>query len=264
MNGSMRFLPLTLAAVLAVTAFSGCGKKSVGDCVKQGTTAADAGDWDSALKFASKGVDNSPESIDALLLKAVAAKRCRKHDVAYEAASKAVKLAPDSFSAQYTLGCVCMDVPARKAEAKQAFLAAHKLNQKDRDTLIAICNLKAESGDKDLLTYITRLEKCSSAAEKSSEVFRNQKGVALLLASPNNLKRAQSEFDAAQMSDAGWNDPNIVYNVACAYDEKRLYGERRDLVRERYERYMELTEKDKSAEPARKLVRQRIGELGGR
>jgi tetratricopeptide (TPR) repeat protein len=256
-------VPLFLAAVLTVTALSGCGKKSVGDCVKQGTAAADAGDWEAALRFAAKGVEHAPENVDAQLLKAVTARNCRKPDLAYEAASQAAKLAPDNFSAQYTLGCVCMDDPARNLEAKQAFLAAHELRPDDRDTLIALCNLMAVSGDPDLLKYIARLEKCNSPDENDYAVFRNQKGVALLRAGERD--KALREFNAAQMGD-GWNDPDVVYNAACAYDNYRLSRGRvkKQTVRKIYEHYLELTAGDKSAEPTRKLVQRRIAELGGR
>ena len=261
MGRSMCGVPLILAAVLTVTVISGCGKRSVGDCVKQGTAAADAGDWESALKFASKGVEYAPDNVDVLLLKAAAARNCRKSAVAYEAAAQAVKLVPDNFSAQYTLGCVCMDDPLRSSEAKQAFLAAHELRPDDRDTLIALCDLMAESDDPDLLKYILRLEKCNSQAENDSVAFRNQKGVALLRAGERD--RALREFNAAQKGD-GWNDPNVVYNAACAYDNYRLTRGRVKAVREFYERYLELTAGDKSAEPIRKLVKPRIAELGGR
>jgi tetratricopeptide (TPR) repeat protein len=252
---------LFFAAFLILTALSGCGKKSVGDCVKQGTAAADAGDWESALKFASKGVEYAPENVDALLLKAVAARNCRKSDIAYEAAAQATKLDPDNFSAQYTLGCVCMDEPGRNSEAKQAFLAAHKLRPDDRDTLIALCDLVAESDDTDLLKYIDKLERCNSEAENGSAAFRNQKGVALLRAGKRD--QALREFNAAQKGD-GWNDPNVVYNAACAYDNYRLTRGRAKKIREFYERYLELTANDKSAEPTRKLVQRRVAELGGR
>ena len=263
MKRSMWGVPLLWAAILTVTALSGCGKKNVGDCVKQGTAAADAGDWEAALRFAAKGVEHAPENVDAQLLKAVAARNCRKVDLAYEAASQAAKFAPDNFSTQYTLGCVCMDDPARSGEAKRAFLAAHKLRPDDRDALIALCNLMAVSNDPDLLIYIARLEKCNSKAENDYAVFRNQKGVALLRAGERD--KALREFNAAQRGD-GWNDPNVVYNAACAYDTYRLTRGRvkKQAVRELYERYLELTAGDNSAEPTRKLVQRRVAELGGR
>ena len=248
------------ALILAVAA--GCGKTTVGECVKQGSAAADAGDWETALKFAEKGVGCAPENVDAQLLKAIAAQRCRRRDDAYLAASQAVKLAPDNFNAQYTLGCICVENGGRQLEAKRAFQAALKLRENDLDTLVALCNLTAETGDPDLLKYLKQLETAAPKSITDSAVFRNQRGVALLHS--HSRDGALREFNAAQRED--WNDPNIVYNAACAYDNYRLATGRgnRQAVRELYERYLKLTSADKSAEPTRNLVRIRVRELGGR
>lgn len=268
MNGSRRFLPLTLAAVLVATAFSGCGKKSVGDCVKEGAAAADAGNWDSALKSASRGAEYAPENIDALLLKAVAAKHCGQHEVAYEAAAKAAALDRNNFSVQYTLGCVCMDIHARKGEAKQAFLYAYRLCGRDigkrRDTLVAVCNLMAETNDPRLINYIRRLEGLNSGnfpKDNRSAAFRNQNGVALFL--KKQKYNAIAKIDAALEEDG--NDPNIVYNAACIRDHYRSSsGEGKARVRELYERYLKLSANDSAAAPIRALVQQRLRELGGK
>ena len=262
MNGSKRVLLSSLAAALFLTAFPGCRKTTAGEYVRHGVAAADRRDWKAALKFAEKGVACAPQNVDALLLKALAAQHCKQPDVACAAAEAAVRIAPENFFAQYMLGCVCLDDPSRKAEAKAAFQRALRLRGGDRYTLIALCNLTAETNDPDMLKYIGLLEKCIRTNEKDDAIFRNQKGVALLLAKRHD--NALREFNAAQRKD--WNDPNIVYNAACAYDFYRLSSGRvkKQAVRELYERYLDLTAGDKSAEPIRKLVQARVKELGGR
>lgn len=254
-------LPL-LAAALVLAAVSGCRKVTVDECLKNGVAAADKRDWKTALVFAEKGVARAPENVDALLLKALSALRCRQPDAAYDAASRAAKLAPNNFFAQYTLGCVCMADAAHKSEAKPAFREALKLRKDDRDTLIALCNLAAESGDPELLTYLKRLERRALKDITDSAAFHNQKGVALLLVKDRD--NALREFNAAQKRDKDLNDPNIVYNAACAYDNYRLTARNRNTVRDIYERYLKLTAGDKSAEPTRELVQSRVRELGGR
>ncbi len=251
-------LPVLAAAVL----LTGCRKTTVDEFLKNGVAAADNRDWKTALIFAEKGVARDPENVDALLLKALSARRCQQPEVAYDAASRAAKLAPNNFFAQYTLGCVCLEAAGHKSEAKAAFLEALKLRSDDRDTLIALCNLAAENGDPKLLEYLKQLERCALKDITDSAAFHNQKGVALLLVRDHD--NALREFNKAQRKF--WDDPNIIYNAACAYDRFRLASGRvkKQAVRELYERYLELTAKDRSAARIRAQVQARVRELGGR
>ena len=255
----MRVLPLLLAALLLAAVFAGCGKNRADGSIRKAVAAADAGDWETALKFADQGVRQSPDNVDALLLKATSAQRCQRPEVAYEAAAKAVELAPNYFLAQYTLGSVCMEIPRRKNEAKRAFKAALALRGDDRDTLIALCDLMAETNDPELLTYLNKLKKRDPKFAENSAAFHNQKGVALLRSNPN---MALMNFDRALKLDGKWTDPAIVYNAACAYDRYRPSA--RQLTVRLYRRYLQLTQNDKSAERTRALVQQRLKELGGR
>ena len=157
-----------------------------------------------------------------------------------------------------------MDCGDRQAEAKSAFLAALKLRENDPSTLVALCNLTAETGDRDLLKYLKLLERNSIRSITDSAAFHNQKGVALLRVGERD--NALREFKAAVQKD--WKDPNqdpnIVFNAACVYDNYRLTAKNRQSVRAIYERYLKLTVNDKSAEPTRVLVRKRVKALGGR
>ena len=250
----------SLVAALVLTVVSGCRKTAVGECVKNGVAAADRNDWKTALKFAEKGLESEPRNIDALLLKAISAQRCRQPEAAYAAAAKAVEIEPKNFFAQYILGCACVDCGNRQAEAKRAFQAALKLRENDPCTLVALCNLTAETGDRDLLKYLKLLERNSIKSITESAAFHNQKGVALLRVGDRD--NALREFNAAQRMD--WKDSNIIYNAACGYDNYRLTAKNRQSVRAIYERYLKLTVNDKSAEPTRILVQRRVKELGGR
>ena len=255
-----RVWSLSLMAALFLVAVPGCRKTTVGECVKQGVAAADRNDWTTALRFAEKGVKRAPRNIDALLLKALAAQRCRQPEAAYAAAAEAAKIEPGNFFAQYILGCTCVDRGDRQDEAKRAFQEALRIRPNDHCTLVALCNLTAETGDRDLLKYLKLLERNAVKSITESAAFHNQKGVALLrLGERDNALR---EFNAAQKKD--WKDPNIIYNAACAYDNYRLTYRNRQSVRMIYERYLKLTANDKSAGPTRELVQTRVKELGGR
>lgn len=253
---------LSLAAALVMTAVSGCRKTAVGECVKRGVAAADRNDWNTALKFAEKGVESAPRNIDALLLKAISAQRCRQPEVAYAAAARAAEIEPKNFFAQYILGCACVDCGNRQAEAKSAFQAALKLRENDPCTLVALCNLTAETGDRDLLKYLKLLESNAIRSITDSAAFHNQKGVALLRVGDRD--NALREFNAAMKMDWKSPNPDIIYNAACGYDNYRLTSKNRQSVRAIYERYLKLTVNDKSAEPTRILVKKRVSELGGR
>lgn len=259
MKRSMRVLPLFVAAVLLATGGAGCGKNRSGDSVKKGVAAAEAGDWETALKFADRGVNESPENIDALLLKADSALRCQQPAEAAAAAAKAVELAPDNFFARYTLGIACMEIPGRKAEAKQAFKAALSLRKDDRDTLIALCNVMADTNDPELLNYLNKLKKRDPKFAENSAAFHNQKGVALLRSNP---EMALMNFDKALKLDGKLTDPAIVYNAACAYDRYRPSA--RQTTVKLYRRYLHLAKNDKSAARLRAQVRERLNELTGR
>ena len=262
MKGVKQFLSLSLGAALFLTTVSGCRKTAVGECVKQGVAAADRNDWKTALKFAEKGVKCAPENIDALLLKAIAAQRCREPEAAYAAAVKAAKIEPNNFFAQYIWGCACVECGDRQKEAKSAFMAALKLRENDPSTLVALCNLAAETGDRDLLKYLKLLERNSITSITDSAAFHNQKGVAFLRVGERD--NALREFNTALQKDWKNPNPNIVFNAACAFDNYRLTAKNRQSVRAIYERYLKLTVNDKSAEPTRVLVRKRVKELGGR
>lgn len=251
MNGLKR-MPLFLGAALLLIAISGCGKSGVAACVKQGVAAAEAGDWEKALKFASSGVERAPKNLDALLLKALAARKCGRHSVACEAAAKAVKAAPDNFSAQFMLGWVCMDDPSRRGDARQAFRAALKLRPGDRDSLIALCNLAAEDGDAELAGWLEQLETSHPEFAARSAAFQNQRGVAYMRA--GRYREAGAAF--AKAVKMIFNDPRIVYNAACVGDRLRSVPKWR--LRGWYEQYLELTQGDRSAAESRQLVMARL------
>lgn len=257
MNGSKRMV-LLLGAALFLAAAPGCGRSGVAECVKRGAAAAESGDWEQALKFASEGVKRSPGNIDALLLKALAAKKCGRQNVAFEAASKAAATAPDNFSAQFMLGWVCMDEPSHRNDARQAFRAALKLRPGDRDTLISLCNLAAEDGDAGLAELLDQLESACPELPERSAAFHNQRGIAHLIS--GRYREAGASF--AKAVKMNFDDPQIVYNAACVGDRLRNVPAWR--LRLWYERYLELSANDSSAADARRLVLARLKELSER
>ena len=255
-------LLLVLAAAALLAAVPGCGRSGSAKLVTAGKAAAEKGDWEGAFKSASKALERSPKSVDALLLKALAAKKLGRHGDAYRAASKAAKLEPKNFSAQFMLGWVCMDDPAKREEAKMAFLRAYELRPQDRDTLIALCNLAADKNDPELLDWLEKLQKVDGGFAKRSAAFHNQMGIAYLRAGKDI--EAFKKFKKARSMSDGWNDPHVVYNVACIGDRLNADGTVRvgssQLIKW-YRRYLDRTKDDASAEKTRELVKARLKKL---
>ena len=243
-----------LIPVVLGVMFSGCGPSTVGECLEQGAKAAAEADWTRALKLASKGVKIAPNNIDALLLKAVAAQRCHQQEAAFEAASRAASLDPRNFVAQYTLGRVCMDDPKRTPEALRALRLALRLRRGDRDTLVSLCNLAAETNSSNALAFLKMLEQDPEFA--NSPVLHNQLGIIYLRR--NDYENAKSAFVRAWKLDK--NDPEITYNTARFFDRHTASPR---VAARLYNDYLRLTAGDRNAEAERKVAAERLEALGG-
>lgn len=247
---------LSSAAALLLAVGSGCGPGDAAEYMNRGATAAEAGNWPRALELASRATERAPQNADAWLLKAIAAQRSNQPVIAYDAAAQAAKLAPRSFTAQYMLGCACVEAPPRTNEAMKAFLNALKLRPNDRDTLVALCNLAAQTGDPRLGSFLYRLEKCHPDFVKSSAAFYNQQGFCALRNRRFDL--ALKAFGTA--SELAPADRRIVYNTAFVFDRFGR-GRRNDEAIGLYRRYLELAENDRSADRTRRTVEARLREL---
>lgn len=253
----MKIIEFTVAmsvAVLVCLGLCGCGPSTAGECLEQGAAAATAADWPRALKLATRGVRLAPDNVDALLLKAIAAQRCGKSAEAWEAASRAVVLAPRSFTAHYTQGRIAMAIPERRAEAVAALRIALRLRRGDRDTLVALCNLGAETNDPDTLNFLKMLAVDPEFA--NSPALYNQLGLEYLRR--KNYAAAKRAFVSAWKLDK--NDPEITYNAACFFDR---YSSAPRIAARLYGDYLRLTAGDQAAEPTRKIAAERLAALGG-
>jgi len=243
-----------LIPVMLVVMSAGCGPSTAGECLELGAKAAAAADWQRALKCADKAVKLAPENVDAWLLKAVAAQHCGKTDPAFEAASRAVAIAPRSFAAQYTLGRVCMADPKRAPEALRALRLALRLRRGDRDTLVALCNLAAEVDSPNALAFLKMLERDPEFSE--SPILHNQLGIIYLRR--KDYVNARSSFHRAWKLDK--NDPEITYNTARFFDRHTASSR---VAARLYRDYLRLTAGDKNAEATRRIAEERLEALGG-
>ena len=254
--GRLRNLSAALGAALCLAVgVAGCGPSTPEECLDRASLAASAGEWKAAFKLSSRAVKLAPGNVEALVFKAVAASRCGRPEAAVEAATRAVDLDPGSFAAQYTLGRVCMDDPARGGEAMRALLNALKLRRNDRDTLILLCNLGDRVASPNLLTFLKLLQRDPEYAKHPA--LYNQLGIAYLRR--NEPLNARNAF--ANAWKYGRNDPEIAYNTACFFDR---YTKSAQTAAALYRRYLELASGDDEAAATRAEALVRLEALGGK
>ena len=114
---------MKIAASALCVAFllaAGCGSRTANGCLAEASERASGGDWSGALKLARRAVELEPDNVAALIFRATACEKCGERDLALDSALQAVKVNPESFAAQYTLGRLYSADPARYADALNA------------------------------------------------------------------------------------------------------------------------------------------------
>ena len=244
--------PVALAgAVLAATVI-GCGPATPGECIDKAAAAAAKGDWPRVLKLTGRAAELAPGNTDILVFNAIAALRCGDPERAYASASKAVELSPGIFIAQYTLGRVCMESTEHKGEAMRVLLNALKIRRDDRDTLVLLCNLGAETASPHTLSFINMLKRDPEFTD-AAELY-NQMALACL--------RRNDLVGARQSLLAAWQrarrDAAISYNAGCFFDR---YAKAKPFALKFYRIYMKLSENAAGESAYRTEVAGRISAL---
>ena len=128
-----RFFKGLAATVLGVICLlpAGCGSRTADGCLVKAKEYADSGEWKEALKQARRAVELEPDNVSGLVFRAVASEKCGERDLALDSALQAVKINPESFAAQYTLGRIYASDPARYADAMNALEQALRLKPDD-------------------------------------------------------------------------------------------------------------------------------------
>ena len=249
-----------LTGVVLATVVVGCGADpSIPDtpeaCLRQASESAGKGDWKRTLKLTDRMAELEPDNTDVLVFNAIAALRCGESERAYAAASKAVKLSPGSFIAQYTLGRVCMSSPAHKGEAMGPLFRALKLRHGDRDTLVSLCNLVAEVASPNDLFYLNNLKSSAEFAE-SPELY-NQLALAYL----HHRDIAGARRSLIRAWHLGRENIVINYNAGCFFDRHTMEI---PVALKFYRKYMELSKNVATEAARRSEVDARIAALEGK
>lgn len=210
---------------------SGCGNGSPEENLVKAIRAGETGNWKEARKFADRAAAGAPDHAGALIMRAIACEKSENYDQAVDSARRAVKLAPDSFAALYTLGRLYSSNPMRNAEAINTLNAALKARPDSTDTLILICNVFNRMDAVEGYSYLLKLQKNQNY--KNDPALYSQLGV--ILAKSNKLRPAYSCFVTA-FKLAG-NDPDVVFNTARFFTG---YSPNRNFSKQLYARFEKL------------------------
>lgn len=211
-----RFFKGLAATVLGVICLlpAGCGSRTADGCLVKAKEYADSGEWKEALKQARRAVELEPDNVSGLVFRAVASEKCGERDLALDSALQAVKINPESFAAQYTLGRLYAADPTRYSDALAPLTRAAKLrNFHDRNTLVLLSNTTTALRSPSAANWLSFLSRV--APESGNDpAFRNLLGIVWARARKPDL--ARQEFTRAYQLDR--SNPMVVYNIGTFFD----------------------------------------------
>lgn len=203
-----------LGAAIGMFLLAGCGPSTAEKCLKAGAERGANGNWRAALKMANRAAVLEPESVSALILRAVAYDALGERDLALDAARQAATRNPENFAAQYTLGRLYAEESTRYPDALRALTRAATLSKfKDRDTLVLLSNTLVAQRSPSAATWLEMLRR-ADASIVSDPAFQNLLGIAQARA--NRKDAAQQAFTKAYQLDR--QNPMIVYNIGAFFD----------------------------------------------
>lgn len=209
-----RFFKGLAATVLGVICLlpAGCGSRTADGCLVKAKEYADSEEWKEALKQARRAVELEPDNVSGLVFRAVASEKCGERDLALDSALQAVKINPESFAAQYTLGRIYASDPARYADAMNALEQALRLKPDDTNTLVALCNVAVAMRSRQAVPYLLMLKQRPEFAKNPA--LDNQLGISYVRS--GNFNAAKRAFmDACRNSK---NNPGMLYNMGVFMD----------------------------------------------
>lgn len=207
------FLSVAAGAAVMLTV-AGCGPSTAEDCLKVGAERGANGDWKQTLKLANRAEGLEPGNVSALILRAVACEALGERDPALDAARQAAARNPENFAAQYTLGRLYAQEPARYADALQALTRAATLSSfKDRNTLVLLANTLVAQRSPSAVSWLEVLRHTDPGLE-SEAAFHNLLGIAQARA--KHPDAAKQEFTKAYQLDR--SNPMVVYNIGTFFD----------------------------------------------
>ena len=147
------------SAALCVLILCGCSdSKSVDKQLNQAVSLAKQNKWQEVADKAAELSKEYPQTVAPKLLQVLAYEKAGEMIKAVDLARQCVKMAPNDFTARYTLGRLYAADPNRQADAFTELEKAHSLNPKHNETLVLLCNLGIVRNEPNTGKYINTLQ----------------------------------------------------------------------------------------------------------
>lgn len=209
------------------------------------------GNWPKACEYAKRAVAQNRNDVKGRVMYAIALDHHALVDYALDEAREAVKLDPENFLAQYTLGRILYDNQNYKG-CIGPLEKANKLKKNNPFVLVLLAQACRELNNPKALAYFYQLSKTARFSSKPGP--HNE--VALLLMKKKQISMATREFVKAKSLDP--DNPTVALNLAVFLD--RTVNNPKAAIRF-YQKYLELTEANHALSKKRSEVENRIRKL---
>lgn len=245
---------MLIVICVGLVLLAGCGGQPLSTQVLLNKALVDAsrGEWEDALEYLETVTEREPRNIAALIFKALAYEGCNKAALALNSASLAVKIAPEDFQAQYTLGRLYSKDQQKMQDAITPLSRALQIRPDDSDTLLLLGRCSATLKLDSAIKYYRQLTK-NKKFKKRAELW-NEMGI--YYAERKKLRQAAACFVKAYKLAP--SKPLIVLNFATFMDQ--YVGESRRALGF-YKKYLKITIPSPNSETQRKRVEARIEKI---
>jgi tetratricopeptide (TPR) repeat protein len=254
----MKFIKSIMIAVLlvALTLLQSCSEnlteKNIDELLNNGCELARNGEWRRALKYAEEAVKREPGNSVAQVLAALAYENNANLEQALQAARLAVKAEPKYFQAQYTLGRLCLKVPAKIQDSIEPLKRALQLKPGDVDTLVLLANGSRKLGLLETIKYFEQLAGSKRYADKPEPW--NEMGI--IYAEQNNSIGAARCLTTAY--SRAKENPIVVLNFALYLD---YYHKQPARAVKFYRKFLKLVEDNSAFEDKATQVKTRVNKI---
>lgn len=237
------------AAVFALLPLTGCSRNV--NPLDSALKSIEAENWQEADIASQKAVDEMPDNVNALIIRALVCEKLDRYDQAVEHALKAYKTDNQGFITLYTLGRLYASDYRRRSEAVDLLFKANRLRPENAETLILLANLHP-AGKK--LPYLNALQQLPEYRDSLELRFES--------AMDRVYRRDRSgvEEEFLKLFNLGGYNPNLIYAISgyfyiCGNERTRqvaVAGYRRYLKFPESQRDARRTEVAKSRLPAKR------------
>jgi len=220
------------------------------ELLRDATAMGEKGNWREAIKLSRHAVRKNPKDANALVILALGLEQNGESASALDSLQLAVKMSPENFMAQFTLGRMLFQL-GKYEECVAPLKNARDLDQDNVDTVILLAKTMEMLNLPECAEYYHILAMSKRFINKP-EPF-NELGV--YYTKKNDYKRASSYFIKAYKMAP--QNHIVVYNLAVFLDK---YMNTPDKAKKFYLKYLELAAKNPELEELRNKVQQRISD----